>query len=67
MTARILVGTCSWTDRTLIEGGDFYPPEAKTPADRLRFYAESFPIVMPGYPDTSEEDLRKLARFILES
>ena len=34
---------------------------------RLKYMAESYPIVMPGYPDTSEEDLRKLARFILES
>jgi uncharacterized protein YecE (DUF72 family) len=45
MTARILVGTCSWTDRTLIESGGFYPAEAKTPAERLQFYADNFPIV----------------------
>ncbi|GAG47717.1 unnamed protein product, partial [marine sediment metagenome] len=43
MTARILVGTCSWTDRTLIESGAFYPREVTTPAERLRFYAQSFP------------------------
>ena len=30
MTARILVGTCSWTDRTLIESGAFYPREVST-------------------------------------
>jgi hypothetical protein len=30
---------------------------------RLKYMAESFPIVMPAYPDTSEEDLRKLAQF----
>ena len=45
MAARILVGTCSWTDATLIESGAFYPPAASTPAERLRFYAQNFPIV----------------------
>ncbi len=40
----IRVGTASWTDRTLIESG-WYPPEADTPAKRLRFYAERFPLV----------------------
>jgi uncharacterized protein YecE (DUF72 family) len=44
MTARILVGTCSWADKTLVDSG-WYPPMAKTPEDRLRFYAEQFPIV----------------------
>src|SRR5690349_8801530 len=43
--ARILVGTSSWTDKTLIESGRFYPPAAKTPEDRLRYYASQFPIV----------------------
>jgi uncharacterized protein YecE (DUF72 family) len=45
VAARILVGTCSWTDATLIESGAFYPPAVSTPAERLRFYAQSFPIV----------------------
>jgi len=45
VAARILVGTCSWTDATLIESGAFYPPEVSTPAERLRFYAQNFPIV----------------------
>ena len=45
VTARILVGTCSWTDRSLVESGRFYPVEAKTPEERLRYYAEQFPIV----------------------
>ena len=43
--AQILVGTSSWTDKTLIESGKFYPPNAKTPEDRLRYYASQFPIV----------------------
>jgi uncharacterized protein YecE (DUF72 family) len=42
---RILIGTSSWTDRTLIKDGNFYPPDAKTAEARLRFYAEQFPIV----------------------
>lgn len=41
----ILIGTCSWTDPTLIDSGDFYPPEVATAEARLRFYAEQFPIV----------------------
>jgi uncharacterized protein YecE (DUF72 family) len=41
----ILVGICGWTEPTLIKEGTFYPPEAKTPEDRLRFYAEQFRIV----------------------
>jgi len=45
MTARILVGTCSWTDKSLLDCHCFYPPEAKTPEARLRFYASRFPIV----------------------
>jgi uncharacterized protein YecE (DUF72 family) len=42
---RILIGTASWTDRTLIKDGHFYPPEARTAEARLRYYAEQFPIV----------------------
>ena len=44
MAGKILVGTCSWADKTLIDSG-WYPPEAKKPEDRLRFYADQFPIV----------------------
>jgi uncharacterized protein YecE (DUF72 family) len=42
---RVLVGTASWTDPTLIKSGRFYPPEAQSPEDRLRFYASQFPLV----------------------
>jgi uncharacterized protein YecE (DUF72 family) len=42
---RILIGTASWTDRTLIKDGHFYPSEVKTAEARLRYYAEQFPIV----------------------
>ena len=37
-----MVGTASWTDKTLIETTDFYPPDVKTPEERLRFYAAQF-------------------------
>lgn len=42
---KILVGTASWTDKTLIDSGLFYPAEAKTPEARLRHYAAQFPLV----------------------
>lgn len=41
----IFIGTASWTDKTLIESGRFYPKEANNAEARLRFYAENFPIV----------------------
>ncbi|MBU6493503.1 MAG: DUF72 domain-containing protein [Burkholderiales bacterium] len=43
--SRILVGTASWTDKSLVACGRFYPPDAKTPAARLQFYASCFPVV----------------------
>jgi uncharacterized protein YecE (DUF72 family) len=41
----ILVGTASWTDKTLIECGRFYPKECKSAEARLRYYATQFPVV----------------------
>jgi uncharacterized protein YecE (DUF72 family) len=41
----ILVGTASWTDKTLLESGRFYPREAKSAEARLRYYAAQFPLV----------------------
>jgi uncharacterized protein YecE (DUF72 family) len=41
----IWYGTSSWTDRTLLDSGEFYPPSATKPAERLRFYASQFPLV----------------------
>jgi uncharacterized protein YecE (DUF72 family) len=41
----ILIGSASWTDKTLLACGRFYPPEATTPEARLRFYATQFPVV----------------------
>jgi uncharacterized protein YecE (DUF72 family) len=41
----VLVGTASWTDKTLIACGRFYPKEAKSAEARLRYYASQFPLV----------------------
>ena len=41
----ILIGSASWTDKTLIACGRFYPKECKSAEARLRYYAEQFPIV----------------------
>src|ERR1700727_2559831 len=40
----IRVGTAGWTDKTLIEAG-WYPRDAGTPEQRLRYYARQFPLV----------------------
>ena len=41
----IRVGTCSWTEKTLIQSGEFYPKTVKTAEERLRYYAGSFDTV----------------------
>lgn len=44
MSGIIRIGTCSWTDKTLLRSG-FYPNSASTPASRLAFYATQFDTV----------------------
>jgi uncharacterized protein YecE (DUF72 family) len=41
----LLVGTASWTDKTLVECGRFYPKGCTSAEARLRFYASQFPLV----------------------
>ena len=41
--SRIRVGTCSWTDKTMVEA--WYPANVKSAEDRLRYYAERFDTV----------------------
>jgi uncharacterized protein YecE (DUF72 family) len=41
----ILIGTASWTDKTLVACGRFYPKQAKSAEAKLRYYATQFPIV----------------------
>jgi uncharacterized protein YecE (DUF72 family) len=42
--AEILTGTASWTDPTLLASG-WYPSEADTPEERLKYYTSQFPLV----------------------
>jgi uncharacterized protein YecE (DUF72 family) len=42
--SQILIGTASWTDKTLL-AANWYPKDAKTPEKRLAFYASQFPVV----------------------
>jgi len=42
---KVLVGTASWSDKSLVASKKFYPKEASTPEARLRFYATQFPLV----------------------
>ena len=44
MTGRILVGTASWTDRSLL-GSGWYPKGTTTAEERLAYYASRFPLV----------------------
>ena len=45
MTAAIKVGTCSWTDPTLVRQTDWYPRKSMSAAERLAFYASRFSLV----------------------
>jgi uncharacterized protein YecE (DUF72 family) len=42
--ANVLVGTCSWTDPTLVKDTNWYPKRSMSATERLRFYASRFPI-----------------------
>ncbi|HKG93608.1 MAG TPA: DUF72 domain-containing protein [Gemmatimonadaceae bacterium] len=42
---RVLVGTASWTDPTILGEGVFYPAGVSSAEDRLRYYASRFPLV----------------------
>ena len=41
----IRVGTASWTDPTIVKSGVFYPRGVSSAEDRLRYYADQFPVV----------------------
>ena len=43
--SRLLLGTCSWTDSTLVKETDWYPRRSMNAAQRLAYYASRFPIV----------------------
>jgi uncharacterized protein YecE (DUF72 family) len=40
----VLTGSCSWTDKTLVEDGDWYPRRTMSAEERLRYYAAQFPL-----------------------
>jgi len=42
---KIRVGTCSWTDPTLVNSGRFYPGAARSAEARLQYYASQFNVV----------------------
>jgi uncharacterized protein YecE (DUF72 family) len=44
VSGRVLVGTASWTDKTLLASG-WYPPGINTPEQRLAYYADRFALV----------------------
>lgn len=41
----IRVGTCSWTEKTLVKSGAFYPRGTRSAEERLRYYAENYDTV----------------------
>lgn len=43
--SKTLVGTCSWTDASLVKDSDFYPARARSAEDRLQYYQSQFDVV----------------------
>ena len=41
----VLVGTASWTEKTLVASRAFYPAGVTTAEQRLRYYTRHFPVV----------------------
>lgn len=41
----IRFGSCSWTEKSLIKSGGFYPKGVNTAEERLRYYASRFDVV----------------------
>ena len=66
MSGKILIGTSSWTDPTLVKEGNFYPPGTKTAEARLKFYASRFPLVEVDstyyYPPSEKNSLLWIER-----
>ena len=66
MAGRILIGTSSWTDPTLVKDGNWYPPDANNAEKRLRFYASRFPLVEVDstyyFPPSEDNSVRWLER-----
>jgi uncharacterized protein YecE (DUF72 family) len=61
----VLIGTASWTDKSLLASG-WYPPGVNSAEERLRFYAEQFPLVEVDstyyFPPSEENSVRWVER-----
>jgi uncharacterized protein YecE (DUF72 family) len=58
---RVLTGSCSWTDRTLVSEAEWYPARTMSAEERLRFYASKFPLTeidSTYYAPPAEEQAR---------
>lgn len=58
---RVLTGSCSWTDRTLVQDSNWYPRRTMSAEERLRFYASQFPLTeidSTYYAPPSEQQAR---------
>ncbi len=55
-----------WQQDTLVEYLK-YPKAFVESNPRLSYMVEQYPIAMLGYPDLAEEDLQKLAAFLLKT
>jgi uncharacterized protein YecE (DUF72 family) len=56
-----LTGSCSWTDKTLVQDADWYPKRTMSAEERLRFYSEQFPLTeidSTYYAPPSEQQAR---------
>jgi uncharacterized protein YecE (DUF72 family) len=60
--SRVLFGTTSWADRSLVQAGTFYPRKTMKARDRLAFYASRFPLAevattyrFPPTPDLAQQ------------
>jgi uncharacterized protein YecE (DUF72 family) len=61
----VLTGSCSWTDRTLVQDADWYPQRTMSAEERLRFYASQFPLTeidSTYYAPPSEQQARLWAQ-----
>jgi uncharacterized protein YecE (DUF72 family) len=44
-SAEVRVGTCSWTDKTLLKEADWYPKRSMSATERLAYYSARFSVV----------------------
>lgn len=42
---KVLMGTCGWSDESILRCGRFYPSGIKTAEERLAVYSKHFPCV----------------------